>query len=147
MPANTIGTFESAVADAYGWLNEIKDALDYDDGHFALQALRGVLHAVRDRLLIDQSAHLSAQLPLLIRGIYFENWNPEPLPSRDRSLEGFIDRVRSSLIGYPDVALDLKDVVVAVFGVLKRHITWGEDDKVGKALPHAIAALWNFESP
>lgn len=144
MSRNTVATIESAVADAYEWLNAVGDGLDYDDKHFALQALRGVLHALRDRLTVDQSAHLSAQLPLLIRGLYFENWNPEPLPSRDRSIEGFLDRVRPSLTGYPD--LDLKDVVGAVFGVLKRHISWGEDEKVAKALPHEIATLWNFKS-
>lgn len=141
MSRNTITVFESAVADAHEWLNAIRDGLEYGDKHFALQALRGVLHALRDRLTIDQSAHLSAQLPLLVRGLYFENWNPEPLPSRDRSLTGFLDRVRSSLTGYPDV--DVKDVVSAVFVVLRRHITWGEEEKVGKALPHEIAALWH----
>lgn len=144
MSTNTIGTFDSALSGAYAWLDEIGEALDYRDRHFALQVLRGVLHALRDRLLVDQSAHLSAQLPLLIRGIYFESWNPEPLPSRDRSLQGFIDRVRASIVDHSNI--DLEDAVVAVFGVLKRHITWGEDDKVGKALPHAIAALWNFKA-
>jgi uncharacterized protein (DUF2267 family) len=145
MPRNTISVFDSAVADAHEWLNAIRDALDYDDAHFALQALRGVLHALRDRLMIDQSAHLSAQLPLLIRGLYFENWDPEPLPSRDRSLDGFLDRVRVSMAGYRDGAPGLSETVEAVFATLRRHISWGEDEKVGKALPHEIAALWNFE--
>lgn len=144
MSTNTISAFESSVADAYKWISEIKEALGYDDKHCALQALRGVLHALRDHLTIDQSAHLSAQLPLLIRGIYFENWNPEPLPSRDRSLEGFIDRMRPALTGYE--GLDLGDVVAAVFRVLEQHLSFGEDQKIAKALPREIAALWNLTS-
>jgi len=147
MSTNTITVFDSAVADAHQWLNEISDALDYNDKHFALQALRGVLHALRDRLTIDQSAHLSAQLPILIRGLYFENWNPEPLPSRDRSIDGFLDHVNVSMEGYRGGRADLVESCEAVFAVLRRHISWGEDEKVGKALPREIAALWNFEAP
>ncbi len=145
MSTNMISAFESSLADAYQWLNEIRDALDYDDKHFALQALRGVLHALRDRLTIDQSAHLSAQLPLLIRGIYFENWNPEPLPSRDRSLEGFVEHVRPALTGY--AGIDLGEVVGAVFRVLQRHLSLGEDEKIAKALPREIASLWALNAP
>lgn len=91
-------------------------------GHFALQVLRGVLHSLRDRLMIDQSAHLSAQLLLLIRRIYFENWDPQPLPSRDRTVEDF-DHVRPALTDYPGA--EFIDAVSAVFEVLQRHVSWG----------------------
>lgn len=145
MSTKTIASLESSVADVYGWLNEISSELHSDDRHFALQVLRGVLHALRDRLTIDQSAHLSAQLPLLVRGIYFESWNPEPIPDHDRTLEGFLDRVRPALTGYVDI--ELRDAVGAVFLVLQRHLSWGEDDKIAKALPREIASLWNRNAP
>jgi uncharacterized protein (DUF2267 family) len=145
MSANTVSVLEASVRDAYTWLNEIKDTLGYDDKHFALQALRGVLHALRDRLTVDQNAHLSAQLPLLIRVIYFENWNPSPLPNHERSLERFMEHVRPSLGGYE--GLDLQDVVGAVFRVLESHLSFGEDEKIAKVLPRELAALWNRNSP
>jgi uncharacterized protein (DUF2267 family) len=145
MATKTLSVLESSLADAYTWVNEIDDELGYDDKHFALQALRGGLHALRDRLTIDLSAHLSAQLPLLIRGIYFENWNPEPLPSRDRSLDGFLERMTSALRGYDD--LNSRAVVGAVFRVLERHISLGEDLKIANVLPHEIAAIWDINMP
>ena len=145
MPTKTIASFESATADAYQWLNEIAGILGDEDRHFALQLLRGVLHALRDRLTIDQSAHLSAQLPLLIRGIYFENWNPMPLPSRDRTVEDFIDHIRPALTGYHGT--DLIEDVSAVFAVLKEHVSWGEGDKIATLLPHAISTLWKLSVP
>jgi uncharacterized protein (DUF2267 family) len=145
MPAKTIASFESATADAYQWLTEIAGILGDEDRHFALQLLRGVLHALRDRLTIDQSAHLSAQLPLLIRGIYFEKWNPTPLPSRDRTVEDFIDHVRPALTGYHGT--DLIEDVSAVFAVLKEHVSWGEGDKIATSLPHAISTLWKLSAP
>lgn len=143
MSKQTIPAFESAVADSYAWLNAIEDDLGYEDKHVALQGLRGVLHALRDRLTIDQNAHLSAQLPLLIRGLYFENWDPQPVPDRDRSLEGFLAKVGTAMAGYP--GLEMRDVVTTVFLVLRRHITGGEADKIVKALPHQIAVLWHPE--
>jgi uncharacterized protein (DUF2267 family) len=145
MSTKTIASFESATADAYQWLNEIGGILGDEDRHFALQLLRGVLYALRDRLTIDQSAHLSAQLPMLIRGIYFENWNPQPLPSRDRTVEEFIDHVRPVMTGYHGT--DLVEDVSAVFEVLRRHVSWGEADKIATMLPHAISTLWKLSGP
>lgn len=142
MTKQSLTVFETSVADAHQWVNAIDDALGYDDKHLSLQLLRGVLHALRDRLTIDQSAHLSAQLPLLIRGLYFENWDPQPFPDRGRSVDAFMDDVRRALTGYPQI--EVREGVGAVFGVLKRHISWGEDEKIGKALPHAIEMLWSF---
>jgi uncharacterized protein (DUF2267 family) len=145
MTTKTIGSLESSLADTYTWLNEIAYELDDEDRHFALQALRGVLHALRDRLTIDQNAHLSAQLPLLIRGIYFENWDPKPRPDHERTIDGFLEHARPAMTGYPDSALHR--AVNAVFRVLERHLSWGEDEKIGKALPHEIALLWKRNAP
>jgi uncharacterized protein (DUF2267 family) len=141
MPTETIASFESSNADAYQWLDEISKILGYEDRRFALQLLRGTLHALRDRLTIDQSAHLSAQLPLLIRGIYFENWDPQP-PTRDRTVDGFIGRVRRAVTGNAED--DLSDAVRAVFAVLQRHVSLGESDKIANTLPHALSVLWKF---
>jgi uncharacterized protein (DUF2267 family) len=47
-------------------------------------ALRAVLHALRDRLTVAETAHLSAQLPMLIRGIYFKGWDPTKVPVRSK---------------------------------------------------------------
>lgn len=140
--AKSFSAFESAVADAHRWINEIDEELGYDDKAFALHALRGVLHALRDRLTIDQIAHLSAQLPLLIRGLFYENWDPQPHPNRDRSLFAFVSRVRPE-IAESDPFADVEETVGIVFRVLQRHISFGESEKIAEALPREIAALWN----
>jgi uncharacterized protein (DUF2267 family) len=139
--ATKMHVFESAVADGHQWINEIDAELGVRDEHFALQLLRGVLHALRDRLGIDQTAHLSAQLPLLIRGLYYENWDPQPFPDHERSLDDFIDRVRPAIVGYDPYALE--DDVGAVFRVLQRHVSFGEGEKIAQSLPREIAELWN----
>ncbi len=54
------------------WLNEISERLGTGSEEEAYQALRAVLISLRDRIGTDNAAHLSAQLPVLIRGIFYD---------------------------------------------------------------------------
>ncbi|MFJ2666369.1 DUF2267 domain-containing protein [Nocardia fluminea] len=67
---------------AHVWLRAVAEKLETEDRRFALRALRAWLHTVRDRIGVDSSAHLSAQLPELLRGVYYENWVPSHVPVR-----------------------------------------------------------------
>jgi uncharacterized protein (DUF2267 family) len=115
--------------------------LDWDDRHYGLQALRGVLHTLRDRLLIDQMAHLAAQLPLLVRGLFFEDWVPARTPVVDRHREEFVERILPYFASYA-VPIEPEEVTRAVFAVLARHISPGEVKHVKGALPRSICDLW-----
>jgi uncharacterized protein (DUF2267 family) len=141
MASEGLSVVDSAVEDLYRWIHEILDETGWDDRHYALQALRGSLHALRDRLLIDQMANLSAQLPLLVRGFFYENWDPSRAPVTDRHLDEFVDHVRPYFTGYAR-SFDLTDAVRVVFRVLARHISAGEAKKVRQALPQALRTLW-----
>lgn len=141
MPHQTIASLETALADVYQWLNELADELDEEDHRFVLRLLRAVLHALRDRLTTNQNAHLSAQLPLLVRGLYFEGWDPAPDARPDRTLQEFYERVGSSLTG--DWDAELPKFVSAVFRLLGRHLSWGEDEKIVRELPRELSRLWS----
>jgi len=65
--------------------------------HDAYVALRATLHALRDRLPVEETAELAAQLPMLVRGVYYEGWDPTGKPVRERSLEGFLAGVAVEL--------------------------------------------------
>lgn len=141
MQEGHVEALENAAAVTYGWLKEIESELGWDDRRLALRALRGVLHALRDELTIEQSAHLSAQLPVLIRGMYYEGWKPGESPARDRRLSAFLERVRPAMTGYIDEA-GLYEISRAVLGVLERHVSAGEVTKVRNALPKGLQELF-----
>jgi uncharacterized protein (DUF2267 family) len=121
------------------WLDEICTEIG-PDKHLAWHVLGAVLRTIRDELLIGQSAHLGAQLPLLVRGAYFDQYRPAAQPVPERSQEDFIARIREELAGCRPVRPDL--AATAVMRTLNRHITEGQIKKVRDALPKSVRALW-----
>jgi uncharacterized protein (DUF2267 family) len=51
-----------------------------DSDHQAYQALRAVLQTIRDGLPVMEPVHLGSQLPMLVRGMYYEGWTPLDKP-------------------------------------------------------------------
>ncbi len=80
--------FASTVHTAHHWLNTVAQAIGTEDRHFAYRVLRAWLHAVRDRIGLSGSAHLTAQLPELLRGLYYEGW--VPVHSADHHTASFV---------------------------------------------------------
>lgn len=134
-----IGRFRRHAAEDQYWLKEIEAQLG-PDRHRSYQALRAVLHCLRDRLSVDQAAHLAAQLPLLVRGIYYEAYRPTGKPEKVRSRDEFLEHVSRYFKNIRPIGAD--DAVGAVFAVLGRHCDPGEVRNVIEALPLEIRTLW-----
>jgi uncharacterized protein (DUF2267 family) len=106
----------------------------------AYQALRAVLHCLRDRLPVHEVAQLGDQLPILVRGIYYEAWHPAGKPEKIRSREEFLARIDGQL---PKTKLiDPKNATRAVLQALENHVSGGEIRDVMQSLPEEIRALW-----
>jgi uncharacterized protein (DUF2267 family) len=138
MSATGLAVFDETLHKTNTWLKEIAEELD-SDRHRAYQALRGVLHCLRDRLTIEEAAHLGDQLPMLVRGFYYEGWRPVGKPEKIRSREDFLDPVAGNI---PHSPIDPEDATRAVFRVLERHVTSGEISDVIHELPQGIRGLW-----
>jgi uncharacterized protein (DUF2267 family) len=139
MSANGLEVFDRTLQTTHIWLDEIIDDLG-TDRHTAWHVLGAVLHSLRDRLPPGLSAHLSAELPLLVRGVYFDQWRPEREALKLRSLAEFLERVSDGLAGGKPIGS--VDATRAVFAVLDRHLDHGQAAKVRDALPEEIRALW-----
>jgi uncharacterized protein (DUF2267 family) len=140
MSETGIAAFDSTIQTTNIWLNELAERLGWMDRHQAYHALRTVLHALRDRLTVEEAASLGAQLPLLVRGFYYEGWHPHGKPIRQRKKEEFLAPIEAAFRNDP--AADPEEVARAVFHLLTMHVTAGEIDSIRRSLPEDIRSLW-----
>ncbi|WP_431856211.1 DUF2267 domain-containing protein [Azospirillum sp.] len=121
--------FAHTVAETEAWLHDVQSAGGFDHERQAYAALRAVLHAIRDQLTVADTARFAAQLPTLLRGLYFDGWHPDAAPGRG----SLVDRVREHLHGQPDVPTD--QALQAVRTVMAQRL--GQKDVAGLGWPPA----------
>jgi len=114
--------------------------LGWHDRSRTYRALEVVLHTLRDRLPLEGVAALGSQLPLLVRGIYYEGWSPSETPLQESEKEDFLSQIATAFRNDPEV--DPERVARAVFKVLKRYATSGEIRNEGLIVPPGIRVLW-----
>lgn len=135
-----ISLLDGAPQQARIWIDEVDQAARCDDKQHAYRLLRATLHALRDWVDPNQAADLGAQLPVLIRGIYYEGWNPSATPRHPHGKEEFVATVQSNFSRDPLRNADLQ--IEAVFSVLNRHIARGQVEQMRNALQKPLRALW-----
>jgi uncharacterized protein (DUF2267 family) len=133
--------FDATLQKTQIWMNEVMSELGWEDQpHKAYMALRTVLHALRDRLTVEEAIQLGAQLPMLIRGFYYEGWTLKGKPHKERHKEDFLDHIKDAF--KDDVTVHPQHVCRAVFRVLSRHTSQGEIEDIKHLLPKALKELW-----
>lgn len=140
MSATGLEVFDTTLHKTHVWLNDIKRDLEIDDNHAAYRALRVTLHTLRDRLTVDEAVGFGAQLPMLVRGLYYEGWRPVGKPDKSINRDVLIQRVGDALNNQNGV--DGRRAVRAVMRTIDRHISPGEVDEVWATLPKSIRELW-----
>ena len=125
--------FETTVQKTHSWLKEISDLLRGEDHHKAHQGLRAVLHVLRDRPPVPAVAHLGTQLPLLVRGIYYDGWKPAAKPRKFKTAQEFYDGVREHFAA--DRNVNPMRWTKAVITVLSANISAGELKKPRGVFP------------
>lgn len=122
------------------WLQDIQDEANLSDAEHAYDACRAVLITLRDRLTAGEAADLSAQLPMLIRGFYYEQYVPAEAPQKVRSREEFLQAIGERLNSKNDP--DPETACRAVFATLQKRLTPGQADHVREMLHKEIQTLW-----
>ncbi len=139
MSAQGLDVFDKTLQTTHIWLNEIGEGL-IPDRQLSWRVLGVVLRNLRDQLPVELSAHLSAELPLLVRGAFYDQYRPAIQPLRDRDIELFLERVAAEL--QDNRPVDPRDAVRAVLATLSRHIPKGQIGKVQDALPQRLRDFW-----
>jgi uncharacterized protein (DUF2267 family) len=117
------------IEETYGWPKEQRNQ--------SYAALRAVLHALRDRLPVNEAAQLGAQLPLLVRGVFYTGWDPSAVPMK-MNRDEFMQRVRDSIPF--DIEVDTEQLVRTVLQALRHYITDGEWDDIKSVMPKELTS-------
>jgi uncharacterized protein (DUF2267 family) len=141
MTSTGIDVFDTTVQKTNAWVRDIMDELHWDDRHKAFQAMRVVLENLRDRLTVEEAAQFGAQLPVLVRGFYYEGWRPAHKPEKIRDRQEFLSRIQDSFATDPSINPDR--VTRAVFKVLARRISDGEIEDIRRVMPPELEELWS----
>lgn len=140
MSATGLEVFDKTIHETNLFVKIVMRELGTDDRRAAFGALRGALHGLRDHLDLQAIAHLSAQLPMLLRGLFFEGWNPAETLVRERHLDDFLihvsGRLPPQLRGYAEEACH------ATFVALAECLDGGEIAKLARQMPHELRGLW-----
>lgn len=140
MSAQGLEAIDHTVQLTHEWINELASRLDWSSKRSALRLLRVTLQHLRDHLPVDELAQFSAQLPLLIRGMFFEGWVPKRTPVKERRLGDFISVIATQM----EVAEEFRghEDIRCVFDLLNARLSAGEIEDVRANLPQAIRACW-----
>jgi uncharacterized protein (DUF2267 family) len=122
------------------WIDELDKKLGWKDKHRSFRLLRSVLQTLRDCLPLNESADFAAQLPILLRGVYYEQWRPGQTRSHHWTLDSFLQRLHHFFPSDP--VEDMADVVSITFDLFSKKISTGEIRDVIACLPREIQQLW-----
>ena len=135
-----LDVFDTTLQETNLWLKDLMDYLCTDDKREAYRALRATLHALRDRIGPENAVHLGAQLPMLVRGLYYDGWKMDPEPTRERHKQDFLDHVQREARAPLDS--DTEAAVRAVFKVLRDKLDPAETAKIAVLFPVELRNLW-----
>jgi uncharacterized protein (DUF2267 family) len=140
MSATGLEVVDKTIQETNHLLKIIETELGIDDRRLAFGALRATLHALRDRLEAYSAIHFAAQLPMLVRGLFYEGWQPAKGPSRERHAADFLDHVATELP--PALRAHAKESCAAALAALRERMDEGEIEKVLAQLPSELRQLW-----
>lgn len=89
--------FEKFAQEAHEYVNFLATELGHpDEKERVLIIWRAVMHTLRDRIHMGESFQLFAPLPMILKGIYVEDWKfSEKPPKKFQTIEEMKDEVKA----------------------------------------------------
>ncbi len=138
MSEQGLETIESTTQKTHEWIARIAEALHMEKRD-AYKALRAVLQTIRDRLPLDLVVHFGAQLPMLIRGLYYEGWEPSKVPIK-MSRQEFLDAVQEKIVA--GRVIDPVETARTVLSIVASYVGAGEMGKLMHSFPSDMQSLF-----
>ena len=142
MKLTGLDVFDSTIERTGLWLKDLMQELNWTDRRKAYLALRLVLQGLRDHLPVEQVALFGNQLPMLVRGFYFENWDPVGKPLSWKSRDDLLQGVSGFFAKNGDGSQEAEIIVRGVFRLLEKKAAEGEIQDLHDILPPDLQELW-----
>lgn len=137
MPFTGVSNLDRSIDKTNIWLAGIADEFGTADRRLAYRVLRAWLHALRDRLPVPIAANLAAQLPELLRGVFYDGWSPTRVPVKFGPAEYTRRFARDA--GIHDT--DVPRAASLVTRTVRRHVSAGALDEALGALPAGLRQI------
>lgn len=139
--------FEKLINEQHEFIDRLAHALNHpDDTKRVIRALKAVLHTLRERLTIQQSFHMLAQLPAFLKLYYIEGWKYPEKPVKLGSIEEFCKRVKEmqSHFGEREFSWEksTEEIVNIILASLKKYLDDGTIQHIFAELPTALHPLF-----
>jgi len=121
------------------WLNEIQEEFKWPDKDRVYDATKAVLLATRDRITVEEAHQFAAQIPMVMKGMFFDRYDPTDKPMLIRNKDKFLEHVR---MHFGDRPLDSENAVRTVAKVLRKKISQGQYEDVVGSMPKEIQKLY-----
>jgi uncharacterized protein (DUF2267 family) len=135
--------YAHAVHRASAWVADVAAALGTPDRHYARRVLRAWLHTLRDRLTVDAAAKFGQQLPELLRGTYYDGWEPSRVPMRYNQAE-YVQRFATEAMVPPS---EVPTLAATVTQVITEHMSPGQVAEALAELPAGLRATVQDGAP
>jgi uncharacterized protein (DUF2267 family) len=121
------------------WIDDLLRRLGWHDRERVYRVLLATLHALRDSLAQEEAVYIGAQLPPLLRGLYYEGWHPGTRAAA-RSRTAFLERIHDGV--HRDPGIDAEEAARAVFALLAARLPAAEVEDAKAATPKFLHNLW-----
>ena len=142
MSDNGLKAFDRTLEKTHSFINDVAEKLNIENKQIAFIGVKAVFQTLRDRIPSDEAVQLGSQLPVLLAGFYYQGWKPADTPTKERSVEEFLAKVRENL-PENDYPTEIEALTRAVFSVLAKFVSDGEIDDVINMLPEDVQDLWS----
>lgn len=139
--------FDTFAQEAYEYVNELSRELGHpEEKERTLIIWRAVMHNIRDRIHMGESLQLIAPLPMILKGIYVEDWKFSEKPPKDfDTVEEFKDEVKAVQERYGEKDFPWKksteEIISITISSLSRYLKEEQLEHLRDQMPNDLKEL------